>query len=101
MTRRNWLLASTIPAAHERSVISPSRHRLTLREWSRQIEIIDSKLSCQAAGPEEDELLRARWSGVVPHVPDDHVGEPVSACPLGTGQRPLHRRSDVYLESLT
>lgn len=38
----NWLLASTIPAAHQRSVIGPSRHRLTFLKCSRQIPIIDS-----------------------------------------------------------
>ena len=57
MTRRNCLPASTIPAAHQRSAICPSRHRLTLREWSRLIEIIqrmrqayhaDSALPAQA-----------------------------------------------------
>ncbi len=31
-----------MPAAHQRSAICPSRQRLTLRLWSRQIEIIDS-----------------------------------------------------------
>ena len=36
------MLASTIPAAHQRIAICPSRQRLTLREWSRLIEIIDS-----------------------------------------------------------
>src|ERR1019366_5296987 len=31
-----------MPAAHQRSTISPPRQRFTLREWSRQISIIDS-----------------------------------------------------------
>ena len=31
-----------MPAAHQRSAICPSRQRLTLRAWLRQIEIIDS-----------------------------------------------------------
>jgi hypothetical protein len=34
--------ASTIPAAHHRSAIWPSRQRFTLVEWSRHISIIDS-----------------------------------------------------------
>jgi hypothetical protein len=31
-----------MPAAHHLSAICPSRQRLTLVEWSRQISIIDS-----------------------------------------------------------
>ena len=42
LTRRNCLPASTIPAAHQRSAICPSRQRLTLPACSRQTEIIDS-----------------------------------------------------------
>ena len=61
-TRRNCLDASTMPAAHQRSPICPSRQRLTLRAWSRLIEIIDSKLSCQTAAVEGMELARARSS---------------------------------------
>ena len=34
MTRRNWALASTMPAAHQRSAICPSRQRLTFLAWS-------------------------------------------------------------------
>ena len=37
-----------MPAAHQRSAICPLRQRLTLRAWSRQIEIIDS----QVGGPQ-------------------------------------------------
>src|SRR3954453_8285154 len=40
LTRRNCLPASTIPAAHQRSAICPSRQRLTLVEWLRQMEIM-------------------------------------------------------------
>lgn len=42
LTRRNCLPASTMPAAHQRSAICPSRQRLTLLACSRQTEIIDS-----------------------------------------------------------
>ena len=42
LTRRNCLPASTIPAAHQRSAIRPSRQRLTLLACSRHTEIIDS-----------------------------------------------------------
>ena len=42
MTRRNCLLASSMPAAHQRNAICAARQRLTLWAWSRQIEIIDS-----------------------------------------------------------
>src|SRR5438094_10534998 len=42
LTRRNWLVASTMPAAHQRSAICPSRQRLTFVQWLRQMEIIDS-----------------------------------------------------------
>jgi hypothetical protein len=41
-TRRNCLPASTMPAAHQRSAICPSRQRLTFALRTRQIEIIDS-----------------------------------------------------------
>src|SRR5680860_1764490 len=41
-TRRNCLDASTMPAAHQRSAICPSRQRLTFLACSRQIPIIDS-----------------------------------------------------------
>src|SRR3954454_73522 len=41
------LAGSTMPAAHQRSAICPSRQRFTLLACVRQIEIIDSKLSCQ------------------------------------------------------
>ena len=40
MTRRNCLPASTMPAAHQRSAICPSRQRLTLRAWVRQMLIM-------------------------------------------------------------
>ena len=43
MTRRNCLPASTIPAAHQRSAICPSRQRLTLVACSRQTEIIEGE----------------------------------------------------------
>jgi hypothetical protein len=36
------MAASTMPAAHQRSAICPSRQRLTLIEWSRQIEMSTS-----------------------------------------------------------
>ena len=36
------LAASTIPAAHQRNAICPSRQRLTLTACSRHTEIIDS-----------------------------------------------------------
>src|SRR3954452_25066929 len=42
LIRRNCLPASTMPAAHQRSAICPSRQRVTLAEWARQMEIIDS-----------------------------------------------------------
>ncbi len=42
LTRRNWAEASTVSAAHQRNAICPSRQRLTLRAWSRQMLIIDS-----------------------------------------------------------
>src|SRR3954471_2662574 len=42
LIRRNCLPASTMPAAHQRSAICPSRQRLTLAERARQMEIIDS-----------------------------------------------------------
>src|SRR6187549_3311006 len=40
LTRRNCLPASTIPAAHQRSAICPSRQFLTLLACVRQIEIM-------------------------------------------------------------
>ncbi len=42
LTRQNCLRASTMQAAHQRSAICPSLQGLTLRAWSRLIEIIDS-----------------------------------------------------------
>jgi len=42
LTRRNWLDAAIMPAAAQRSRMSPSCHRLTLRAWARTISIIDS-----------------------------------------------------------
>src|SRR6476620_4677356 len=42
LARRNCLPYSTIPAAHQRSAICPSRERLTLSACSRHTEIIDS-----------------------------------------------------------
>ena len=42
MTRRNCLDASSIPAAHQRSAMVPFCQFLTLAEWVRAIEIIDS-----------------------------------------------------------
>src|SRR5215467_2962684 len=44
LTRRNWRPASIMPAAHQRSAMVPSRHRLTFLLCSRQIPIIDSML---------------------------------------------------------
>src|SRR3954465_5046149 len=40
LTRRNCLPASTIPAAHQRSAICPSRQRLTLALCARQMLIM-------------------------------------------------------------
>src|SRR4051795_1913376 len=40
LTRRNCLPASTMPAAHQRSAICPSRQFLTLLACVRQIEIM-------------------------------------------------------------
>jgi hypothetical protein len=42
MIRRNWRSASSIPAAVQRSAISPDRQRLTLRLVRRTHSIIDS-----------------------------------------------------------
>src|SRR4051794_7152411 len=40
LTRRNCLPASIMPAAHQRSAICPSRQRLTLLAWVRQMLIM-------------------------------------------------------------
>jgi len=44
LTRRNWPWASIIPAAHQRSAMAPFCQFLTLAEWVRAMEIIDSML---------------------------------------------------------
>ena len=44
LTRRNWPRASIIPAAHQRSAMVPFCQFLTLLEWVRAMEIIDSML---------------------------------------------------------
>ncbi len=51
--RRNCLPASTIPAAHQRSAIWPSRQRLTLPACSRQTESIDSMQFVERSDPRQ------------------------------------------------
>jgi hypothetical protein len=51
LTRRNCLPASTMPAAHQRSAICPSRQRLTLVQCARQMLIMLTMVSSAGCGP--------------------------------------------------
>ena len=69
MIRRNWRSASSIPAAVQRSAISPDRQRLTLRLVRRTHSIIDSHGLVEASVRFNEPVMPRRLSVSVSVIP--------------------------------
>lgn len=76
MIRRNWRSASSIPAAVQRSRMSASCQRLTLRPTRRTISIIDSHGLVEASVVRSRSEAPRRWTVTVSARPSrSEVGE--------------------------
>ena len=77
-----------MPAAHQRSTIWPSRQRLTLVAWSRQISIIDSMALV-------DRRVRARVGGTPSRLTVSVSARPSRSDPAAPGWDRVRSRTSA------